>query len=135
MIRRFYCRLCVRYLCHVTSCVILITICLFSLHLGPLLSQFLHVFILPMMIFNIFLCRLLLGSKEGWWKRALFWLAISRWEPKSISSGVCFPILPLNKRTSTFCWMRFASWVLTFKMFKLTGFWYLYKLKVILVFH
>lgn len=59
------------------------------------------------------LYRWLRRSKAGWWRRALFLLAINLWEPMWISSGVCSPILPHNKKTSTSCWMRSLVWAMT----------------------
>lgn len=60
-----------------------------------------------------FLCRWLLGSKAGWWRRAPSWLAISLWETKSISSDACSQIPQHSKRTLTSCWTRSPGWART----------------------
>lgn len=59
------------------------------------------------------LCRWLLRSKARWWRKALFWLAISLLEPKSISSGACSPILPHSMKTLTSCWRRSSGSAMT----------------------
>lgn len=79
----------------------------------PLDSSRLILLYLMIISISLCVCRWLLGSKARWWRRALLWLAISLWEPKSISSGVCCPILPRSKRTSTSSWMRLSGWAMT----------------------
>lgn len=66
---------------------------------------------------SVCVCRWLLRSKPGWWRKAPSWLAISLWEPKSTSSAVCCPILPHNTRTSTSSWTRSSNWAMTFDLY------------------